>query len=52
MLAQAGLLEGRADGDARPMVATEDAIRNDDALTVEQKQALLAVYRSYVDANR
>jgi transcriptional regulator with XRE-family HTH domain len=52
LLSQAGLLEGRSADDAHATLATEDAIRNDDALTVEQKQALLAVYRSYVDANR
>jgi transcriptional regulator with XRE-family HTH domain len=52
LLARAGLLEGRDGDDERPTIATEDAIRNDDALSVEQKQALLAVYRSYVDANR
>ena len=32
-------------------MATEAAIRSDDALTDEQKDALLAVYRSYVAAN-
>ena len=49
LLAEAGLL----DDDAAPGVsgATEAAIRSDDALTDEQKDALLAVYRSYVAAN-
>jgi len=32
--------------------ATEAAIRADVALTAEQKDALLAVYHSYVAANR
>jgi transcriptional regulator with XRE-family HTH domain len=32
-------------------VGTEAAIRADDALRPEQKEALLAVYRSYVAAN-
>jgi transcriptional regulator with XRE-family HTH domain len=48
LLARAGLLD---DADA-PASTTTDAIRADDALTPEQKDALLAVYRSYVDANR
>lgn len=49
LLARAGLLD-----DADPPVpsTTTDVIRADDALTPEQKDALLAVYRSYVDANR
>src|SRR3954467_403657 len=54
LLAQAGLLEdengdgaaGNAAGD------TEAPIRADSRLTDEQKEALLAVYRSYVAANR
>jgi hypothetical protein len=29
-----------------------DAVRADEQLTEEQKAALLAVYRSYVEANR
>jgi transcriptional regulator with XRE-family HTH domain len=50
LLAEAGLL----DDDTQPgpqSGATEAAIRSDDALTDEQKDALLAVYRSYVAAN-
>ena len=48
-LAQAGLLDDRPaeDGDAAP--STEDAIRADPNLSDEQKQALLAVYRSYAE---
>jgi transcriptional regulator with XRE-family HTH domain len=51
LLAQAGLLddEEEVDGEAP---GTEDAIRADADLTDEQKTALLAVYRSYVAANR
>jgi transcriptional regulator with XRE-family HTH domain len=54
LLAQAGLLEDddgddeRADGGP----STEAAIRADPDLTDDQKTALLAVYRSYVAANR
>jgi transcriptional regulator with XRE-family HTH domain len=55
LLAQAGLLErgseppGQGDG-AGP--STEAAIRADPALSEGEKEALLAVYRSYVAANR
>jgi transcriptional regulator with XRE-family HTH domain len=48
LLAQAGLLR---DGEARPEGAaverTEAAIRVDPTLSEDQKEALLAVYRSY-----
>ena len=37
--------------DERTLPDTEAAIRQDLALTDEQKQALLGVYRSYVQAN-
>jgi transcriptional regulator with XRE-family HTH domain len=50
LLAQAGLLDGseaRAGGGD-----TVRAIRSDDGLTDQQKQALLAVYQSYCAANR
>ena len=53
LLAQAGLLEG--DDDAPPPDAppsTEASIRADPSLTDAQKNALLAVYRSYLAANR
>ena len=49
LLARAGLLD---DADAPSPSTTTDAIRADEALTPEQKDALLTVYRSYVDANR
>jgi len=47
LLAEAGLL-GEEDV---PASTTEAVIRSDAALTDEQKDALLAVYRSYVAAN-
>jgi transcriptional regulator with XRE-family HTH domain len=50
LLSQAGLLEGRDDDQGAG--STEAAIRADPDLTEEQKTALLAVYRSYVAANR
>ena len=43
VLAHAGLLDDR--GESRP---TEEAIASDPVLSDEQKEALLAVYRSYV----
>jgi transcriptional regulator with XRE-family HTH domain len=48
LLAEAGLLE---DDDEAASLATESAIRADVALSAEQKDALLAVYRSYVASN-
>ena len=51
LLAQAGLLEDEPDA-ANEQPGTERAIRADPDLTDEQKTALLAVYRSYVAANR
>jgi transcriptional regulator with XRE-family HTH domain len=54
LLAEAGLLEDD-DGDAERAGAessTEGVIRADPDLTDDQKTALLAVYRSYVAANR
>ena len=45
---QAGLINGKEkSGDE----ATESAIRADQRLTDAQRQALLAVYRSYLEAN-
>ena len=49
LLVRAGLLD---DAEAAPPSNTTDAIRADAALTPEQKDALLAVYRSYVESNR
>jgi hypothetical protein len=54
LLAQAGVL----DGEDQPLAGngdgprTETAIRCDPGLTEGQKEALLAVYRSYRAANR
>ena len=58
MLAQAGLVDaatgepGDDDGDKPPKGGTEAAIRRDPALTDDQKEALLTVYRSYRGSNR
>jgi transcriptional regulator with XRE-family HTH domain len=48
LLRQVGLADDEAPRDERD---TEAAIRQDPHLADEQKQALLAVYRSYVQAN-
>lgn len=54
LLTQAGLLErdDSATGDGERTVDTESSIRADPALSDSQKAALLAVYRSYLAANR
>jgi transcriptional regulator with XRE-family HTH domain len=52
LLVQAGLLEGNTADDATvpsPPMTTEEAIAVDDRLSDEQRTALLAVYRSYVE---
>jgi len=49
LLTQAGLME--AGSDERPTVTVEDAVRADTGLSDSQKEALLAVYRSYRAAN-
>jgi transcriptional regulator with XRE-family HTH domain len=49
LLAHAGLA---GDGDEGDAPDTEAAIRGDPSLTDDQKQALLSVYRSYVQGNR
>lgn len=48
LLAEAGLLAGGRP----PAPSVEEAVGADTRLTEEQKQALLAVYRSYVAGNR
>ena len=48
LLAQVGLIDGDARADGRVPGATEAAINGDPHLSEAQKQALLAVYRSYV----
>ena len=50
LLEQAGLIDPEDGAHAEPP-STEAAIRRDARLTDDQKQALLAVYRSYVQAN-
>jgi transcriptional regulator with XRE-family HTH domain len=49
LMVQAGMLDGPAHGETVPTVV--DAVHADDRLTEDQKLALLAVYRSYVEAN-
>ena len=57
LLMQAGLLDEAAGDDKREQAATESPVSTDDAiaadplLTAEQRTALLAVYRSYLEAN-
>ncbi len=54
LLERAGLLDGSdAASSAEParQADTETVIRNDPDLTVEQREALLSVYRSYRSAN-
>jgi transcriptional regulator with XRE-family HTH domain len=48
LLQQAGLLSNRDEPDDK---ATERAIRADRRLTEAQRRALIAVYRSYLEAN-
>lgn len=50
LLTQAGLLDPD-DGAHTDPPSTEHVIRTDPLLTNDQKQALLVVYRSYVQAN-
>jgi transcriptional regulator with XRE-family HTH domain len=52
LLGQAGLLERTGEGASPQRGATEAAIVADPDLSEDQKHALLAVYRSYVDATR
>lgn len=51
LLRQAGLLEDDGEIDDRPKATTEKVIAADKALKPEQRTALLAVYRSYLEAN-
>ena len=51
LLSQAGVLDRSGAASADNDVDTEAAIRADKRLTDAQKQALLAVYRSYVKEN-
>jgi transcriptional regulator with XRE-family HTH domain len=54
LLAQAGLLDrdDGATGNGEHAVDTEASIRADPKLSDSQKEALLAVYRSYLASNR
>lgn len=52
MLAQAGLIARTVGDEGGPGEGTEAAIRRDPALTDDQKEALLSVYRSYRSTNR
>ena len=49
LLVHAGLLDEDANGAGAEAPATEEAIRADPLLSEEQKVALLAVYRSYIE---
>ena len=49
LLSHAGVDDGRVEETEAP--DTEGAIRRDPPLSDDQKQALLSVYRSYVQAN-
>ena len=51
LLAHAGVADAADDGEPADSIDTEAAIRRDPALDDDQKQALLSVYRSYVQAN-
>ena len=50
LMVQAGLLDGR--GRRRRLTVGRDAVQADPGLSDEQKAALLAVYRSYVEARQ
>lgn len=53
LLAQAGLIKdqiGEVDGETEAARATERSIRADPRLSDSQKEALIAVYRSYLSA--
>jgi len=49
LLAQAGVVPGTAEPTAEGGSRTEEAIRSDPALMPEEREALLRVYRSFVD---
>jgi transcriptional regulator with XRE-family HTH domain len=48
LLAQAGIVS-RQDRPEPPTSGTEEAIRSDPALTPEEREALLRIYRSFVE---
>jgi transcriptional regulator with XRE-family HTH domain len=49
LLAAAGLVPQSPDGAERPRTGTEEAIRSDPDLTAEEREALLRIYRSFVE---
>jgi transcriptional regulator with XRE-family HTH domain len=49
LLAQAGLLSRKTDRSEPPRSETEAVIRSDPALTAEEREALLRIYRSFVE---
>lgn len=52
LLIKAGLIDAELDDlDSQPTESVEAAIENDPVLTEDQRDSLLAVYRSYVAAN-
>ena len=49
LLVQAGLLDADDDDDAPEPPTVEDAVKADPRLTPDQRNALMSVYRSFVD---
>jgi transcriptional regulator with XRE-family HTH domain len=49
LLTQAGVVSRPADRSEPPTSGTEEAIRSDPALTPEEREALLRIYRSFVE---
>ena len=49
LLVQAGLLDADDDDDAPKPPTVEEAVRADPRLTPDQRNALMSVYRSFVD---
>jgi len=49
LLAEAGIGSGTSDHAAGPRGGTEAAIRSDPDLTAEEREALLRIYRSFVE---
>jgi transcriptional regulator with XRE-family HTH domain len=49
LLAEAGVMSGTPDQSSAPRTGTEDAIRRDPDLTAEERDALLRIYRSFVE---
>ena len=49
LLAAAGLVPQSPNGAQTPRTGTEEAIRSDPDLTAEEREALLRIYRSFVE---